>query len=286
MNLTEAAYLIVHSDALEEWEHFATHHLGAMTSRDEAALYIRVDDLRYRLLVLPGGDGVTMGWAVRNRREFVAARQELIQVGIDVHDGTEPECAVRAVPAFISFCDPAGIRHEICWGRNAVAEPFVSAAGVRFVTGSMGFGHAVLGTGKNYEETIEFYEQRFGFEVSDFVRTPLPDGLLNINFMHAANSREHSLALANVPIAGGVNHVMVQVESFDDVGRMLDRALDADIVTASIGRHVNDGMVSFYLATPSGFQIEYGWGAEPMDWDNHDVRQYFPGTYWGHRGLF
>jgi hypothetical protein len=33
----------------------------------------------------------------------------------------------------------------------------------------------------------------------------------------------------------------------------------------NLGKHTNDHMVSFYLRTPSGFNVEYGWGAREMD---------------------
>lgn len=31
-----------------------------------------------------------------------------------------------------------------------------------------------------------------------------------------------------------------------------------------LGKHTNDHMVSFYLRTPSGFNVEYGWA--PAKW--------------------
>jgi len=52
---------------------------------------------------------------------------------------------------------------------------------------------------------------------------------------------------------------MVEVEALDDVGRCMDRcARRGARASATLGRHANDLMVSFYVATPGGFDIEYG----------------------------
>jgi len=73
------------------------------------------------------------------------------------------------------------------------------------------------------------------------------------------NSRHHSLALAPMSSPTGCVHVMVEVASLDDVGRAMDRcARRGGKQSASLGRHANDNMVSFYLQTPAGFDIEYG----------------------------
>ena len=45
----------------------------------------------------------------------------------------------------------------------------------------------------------------------------------------------------------------------DDVGLCLDRALRRKVqMSATLGRHVNDKMLSFYMKTPGGFDIEFG----------------------------
>lgn len=288
MNLTEAAYLVVYSDARDEWEEFATHNLGAMTERVDPALYIRLDEFKYRLLVLPaqGDDRVAVGWATRDKFEFARARQHLEARGVAFQDGTDEECLVRGVSAFVRFRDPAGNNHEICWGRTQVGYAFASPAGVSFVTGALGFGHAVLPAASAFDETIEFFENVFGFAVSDFFRMPSPDGKgPRVNFLHPANSRQHSLAVGEFDDPSGLNHFMVEVSSIDELGRMMDRAVESNCLRRTIGRHVNDNVISFYMTTPSGFLVEYGYGGKQMDWDGHDVRNISPGTLWGHRWI-
>ena len=51
-----------------------------------------------------------------------------------------------------------------------------------------------------------------------------------------------------------------QAKSLEDVGRAYDRAMDARVnIVNSLGQHSNDPMLSFYVQTPSGFNVELGW---------------------------
>jgi 3,4-dihydroxy-9,10-secoandrosta-1,3,5(10)-triene-9,17-dione 4,5-dioxygenase len=61
-------------------------------------------------------------------------------------------------------------------------------------------------------------------------------------------------------------HFLVEVATLDDVGRALERTRNGGAaLVCDLGRHVNDSIVSFYLESPSGFHIEYGFGGEVMD---------------------
>src|SRR6476660_1099901 len=80
------------------------------------------------------------------------------------------------------------------------------------------------------------------------------------------NPRHHSLALAPFPAEAVIVHLMVETASLDDVGRAMDRcARRGAPVSAGLGRHANDEMVSFYVKTPGGFDIEYGTGGRLVD---------------------
>src|SRR5437868_2906617 len=75
----------------------------------------------------------------------------------------------------------------------------------------------------------------------------------------SADRRHHSLAFMPGETPSGIVHLMVEVENADDVGLCLDRALRRKVpMSATLGRHVNDKMLSFYMKTPSGFDIEFG----------------------------
>jgi 3,4-dihydroxy-9,10-secoandrosta-1,3,5(10)-triene-9,17-dione 4,5-dioxygenase len=98
------------------------------------------------------------------------------------------------------------------------------------------------------------------------------------------NPRHHSLAVAPIPAASGLIHLMIEVESLDDVGRAMDRCQrNGAPLVSSLGRHANDFMVSFYLRTPSGFDIEYGTGGLVLDEATWVARQTTAHSLWGHR---
>jgi hypothetical protein len=49
------------------------------------------------------------------------------------------------------------------------------------------------------------------------------------------------------------------------------------------GRHPNDGMLSFYGVTPSGFLFELGVDGREVDDRNWEVKTYHSVSDWGHR---
>lgn len=70
----------------------------------------------------------------------------------------------------------------------------------------------------------------------------------------------------------------------EDVGHAYDRCLDAGVTIANtLGMHPNDRMFSFYARTPSGFDIEFGWGGRKIDDATWEIRQYDRLSVWGHR---
>jgi 3,4-dihydroxy-9,10-secoandrosta-1,3,5(10)-triene-9,17-dione 4,5-dioxygenase len=74
------------------------------------------------------------------------------------------------------------------------------------------------------------------------------------------------------------------VKTVDDVGFALDRVANTKTPLAlSLGRHVNDNMLSFYMVSPSGFMVEFGTDADVVDWSRHNVFESTRGSHWGHR---
>jgi hypothetical protein len=77
---------------------------------------------------------------------------------------------------------------------------------------------------------------------------------------------------------------MLQLDSIDTVGRAYDKVVDgAAPLLVTMGRHPNDEMVSFYVANPSQFGIEYGWGARTVDDSCWEVMEYDHTSTWGHK---
>jgi 3,4-dihydroxy-9,10-secoandrosta-1,3,5(10)-triene-9,17-dione 4,5-dioxygenase len=98
------------------------------------------------------------------------------------------------------------------------------------------------------------------------------------------NPRHHSLAVAPIPARSGLIHLMIETATLDDVGRAIDRCHKQGApFVASLGRHANDLMVSFYLRTPSGFDIEYGTDGQVVDDTTWVARETTAHSVWGHR---
>jgi len=153
-----------------------------------------------------------------------------------------------------------------------------------FVTGDEGLGHAVI-SAADIEATDRFYRGSLGMRLTDRVENEIAPGTrLEIRFLHA-NARHHSIAFASLPMPKRIHHFMVQANEMNEVGHAYDRALDAGVPIAStLGQHPNDQMFSFYALTPSGFQVEFGWGGVRVDeatWDAQAVYDHV--SSWGHR---
>jgi biphenyl-2,3-diol 1,2-dioxygenase len=108
---------------------------------------------------------------------------------------------------------------------------------------------------------------------------------LDAIFLHC-NARHHSLALINECYgmkSGCLNHFMLETRALEDVGRAYDlvRSRKLPLVLA-LGQHSNDRMISFYMKTPSGFSIEYGWGGVLVDDAVWRVKHHSTTKLWGH----
>jgi 3,4-dihydroxy-9,10-secoandrosta-1,3,5(10)-triene-9,17-dione 4,5-dioxygenase len=187
----------------------------------------------------------------------------------------------------ITFQDPAGNTHELVWGFKSDFIRFNSPVGVQgFITGDQGMGHVVLPLAAKFAEGKKFLQEVMGFEMSDIMNfMPAgPDGpALPIHFMHCKNRRHHSLAIAAMPDPAGCVHMMFEVQDMPEVGRGLDRMAAHGVkLMATLGQHTNDHMISFYMKTPSGFALEYGYNGYTPDWSEHAVHEFTKVSLWGH----
>ena len=164
----------------------------------------------------------------------------------------------RCVRGLISFADPGGNRLEAFWGAAVADEPFRPGRSISgFRTGPLGMGHAVFHV-KNIDDLLGFYRDVLGFGVSDYILTPF-----RAYFLHV-NPRHHSVALIETG-RQDLHHLMVELYSLDDVGQGYDIALgEPERIATTLGRHPNDCVTSYYLKSPSGFMLEYGWGGKEV----------------------
>lgn len=282
------SYLVAQVQNLSEWQRYAEDVLGMQVNpAPGGGLYVKMDERPFRMLIVEGADAryVASGWEVAGEKAYAQALQVFADKGVAVEQGSAAECDQRGVQALAVVVDPSGNRHELSWGHRSDCQPFVSPQGVpRFVTGDMGLGHTVL-PAPNFDATSAFARDVLGFEVSDvFNFRPAPDAPpVRIHFLHCANARHHSLALAEYPVPSGCVHAMVEVDSMTEVGRAHDRMQAAGVaLSATLGQHLNDRMTSFYMKTPSGFDLEYGYGGLQVDWNEHSTFEFTRVSIWGH----
>ena len=292
MDIRGLGYVTLLSSDLAQWRHYASQVLGMMVvagADEEERLFLKMDDRAYRILVEKSErDGFgACGWEVAGKAAFEQAIADLQYADVQVERGTAAQAGLRKVQELAHFSDPDGNRHELFWGPQQDFTRFVSPVGVKgFVTNELGMGHVVL-PAPSFERCRDFYEQVLGFGLSDLMKvkfTPDPAELeKRIHFLHCNNGRHHSLAIFECPVPHGCVHMMVEVNALDEVGRALDRMQANGIkLSATLGQHTNDQMVSFYMKTPSGFDLEYGCDGLVVDWNQHTPFESTVVSHWGH----
>jgi 3,4-dihydroxy-9,10-secoandrosta-1,3,5(10)-triene-9,17-dione 4,5-dioxygenase len=286
-----------------EWLHFGTEICGLMPARilpdarhnevavptleaegsaPDGSVYLKMDERQWRIAVHPANEpGLQyLGFELPNPAAVEGLARELDAMGLEVVRGAPELCDARSVDSLAILHDPAGHRIELYCG-PIVDREFVSPHAAHFLTGGLGMGHAVLYV-PDADAALDFYRRAFGFERRDYMRFG-PD--MGIHFL-GCTPRHHTLALLRVGNLSGLQHLMLEMTSLDDVGRAQDRAMAHEIpITSKLGRHINDKTVSFYMQAPTGFDVEIGWDGVLVgdDWIEHE----FAGTgdEWGHHGL-
>lgn len=251
----------------------------------------RLDDHHHRVSIYSSKtDEVRfIGWEVDSLDDLEAMKTKLADNGVKVERGSKAEINERAVMDMIRCEDPDGFKTEIFYTGILDNTPFRPSRGMAgFNTGHMGLGHIVLHS-KDKPKAMDFYEGLLGFKLSDYIHWPDADGAMaEGTFMHC-NSRHHSIALMNEAFGakgGDFNHLLFEAKSLDDVGRAYDIVQEKGYpLCLSLGRHTNDQMTSFYLFTPSGWVIEYGYGAVLVDDATWEPKYYDAPKLWGHNAF-
>jgi extradiol dioxygenase len=268
---------------LAAWEDVAENVVGLRVSErvEGRTTYLRMDDYHHRIALHPTGedDIVYMGWQVAGPDALAAVADRVRASGIDVSEGTPDEIKDRRAKAMLHFRDPSGYRYEIFYGPIESIVPFVPGRPMAgFKAGPQGLGHVVLRV-DDRDDTEAFLTRTLGLRLTDY-------GSGRLAFFHC-NTRHHSIAIGNAsqfPGDSRIIHIMLEVLTLDDVGTALELCEKRGVpVPEGLGRHVNDRMVSFYLKTPSGFTIEYGFGAREVDEATWEVRGYDARSIWGHK---
>lgn len=289
-HVKELAYVVYQVSNLADWEHFGVSLLGMqLGEKVENGFALRTDAKAYRWLIEegPADDLVVSGYEVENSDSLDALARALHNAGAPVTEGDSALAAARKVDRILITEDPIGNRVELVTGFQDADAPFESPGLLgAFVTGTGGAGHQVLIAHEvSRGDYLKFYVDVLGFKISDFILEQIaPDAVADLVFLHC-NPRHHTVAFGEIPSPKRMHHFMVEVTDIRDVGLAYDRCLDAkQPLEMTLGMHPNDHMFSFYVVTPSGFSVEYGWGGLLIDEDDKwEVETFDRMHSWGHR---
>lgn len=301
MELRGVGYLGLTVPDVDGWTAFATEVIGLARSQrvpgedpmaptsagsgttPDGRVFLKADEHMWRV-ALHAGDtpGLAfVGFELPSQQQFEDAVAHLDAEGFAPVLADDDELAARAVRAMAHVQDPGGTRIEVYCGPT-VDGPFASPIGVPgFVTGALGFGHYIVLT-HDLDASMDFYQRALGMKLTDYV--VIAPGM-SIQFLRCT-PRHHSVGLAALGPIDGLHHVAFEVPDIDQVGYALDRAVRAGHpITAGLGRHRNDRMLSFYMRSPAGFEVEIGCGGRIVDESTWVVNHFTGGDEWGHQGL-
>lgn len=292
MGIRSLAYMRIGATDMAAWREYGLKILGMIEGKgvDAESLYLRMDDFPARLVIVPNDTDrlLVSGWETANAAELQDIRDRMSAAGVPFKEGTAEQLKDRRVVEMIAFEDTSGNSLEVFHGAALEHRRIVSPYGHRFVTGEQGLGHVVLTTDDD-DASLRFYRDVLGFKLRDSMR--LPPQMVGrpadgdpawLRFL-GCNPRHHSLAFLPLPNPTGIVHLMLEVENSDDVGLCLDRALRKKVkMSATLGRHVNDEMLSFYMKTPGGFDIEFGCEGLEVEDENWIARESTAVSLWGH----
>ena len=291
IDIRSMGYIRVASTDLDQWKTFAGKVLGLAEGRgpDPEHLYYRIDQVSARLVVF-GSDVDRLeatGWELADHQAVQDAREHLSKAGVEWVDGTADELAERRVQELVRFADPWGNVFELFHGITYESRPVVTPYAAKFVTGDQGMGHIVVPV-EDDVEALRFYTEVLGFRLRDSMSMPgefvgkQPGSKVWLRFL-GVNPRHHSLAFLPMPNPSRCVHVMLEVDALDDVGRALERVRKHKApLSATLGRHMNDEMVSFYVRSPGGFDVEFGCEGLQVDDERWVARESTAVSYWGH----
>lgn len=285
MAVSQLAYVGIGVSDMARWRSFAAEVLGmqVVDDGDGGTVYLRMDEYHHRIALHPSGedDVLYVGLQAATPAAYAAGVAALRAADVATTPGTPAELESRRVLDLVKF-ETGGLPFELGVGHQTRWDPpfHLSRPMSGFRTGSLGFGHVVLRS-ENPQESVRILTEALGFRISDYIRQMV--------FLHC-NPRHHSIAFQpqapDLPRSRDKKmwHFMVETNSLDDVGTALDLAARTGTPLAStLGRHSNDLMVSFYMVTPSGFEVEYGWGGRLVDDAVWQVQRHDRGSLWGHK---
>ncbi|RTL31148.1 MAG: extradiol ring-cleavage dioxygenase [Burkholderiales bacterium] len=283
-------YLVAESNKLDEWKTFAQEGLGLHVEQPSADLLVfRVDDHQRRIMIRkgPAEDVVAMGWELDDQAALDTALSRLKLRGADIALAQANDAAQHGVTSLWRVLGPKKLTIELYTTPLLTQAPLqMKASG--FVTGAAGLGHVAITT-REPEAMLAFWQEVFDARLSDEIEDRIDGVNLDFSFLRL-NERHHSIATASTrgvrlnPLRTTIHHMNLQAASLEDVtqGYLRCKAMGYEIAN-SIGQHPNDKELSFYVVTPSGFEVELGWNPISVKEEGWQPQRYRGISLWGHR---
>ena len=291
MDILALGYIGFQTTKVDEWDTLGPEAFGFQLGKrgEDGTAYLRMDDRAWRIALHPHSEDqlAYLGWELRGRLEFERAVEELRQAKLEVTVAPPDLIAARRVSNMAHFFDPAGFRHEIFFGQEFEPRSFLPGRPISgFVADGLGLGHAVLAVPEVTDELRRFATDILGFRIFAGYRATGPRGEVYGLEFYRCNARSHCMAYIPAGDSWGLTHIGIEVHELDDVGRAWDYVQEHDIpIKMSLGRHTMDRMVSFYIRSPSGFEMEYGAGGDILEESEYIMQKPNKPELWGHKML-
>jgi len=282
-------YIVIESNHLEDWLRFGERALGLhVATRQPDHVAFRLDRHQRRIIVTKGlaEDVAAVGWQVTNQQALDEIFSRLKLKGVEIKPGSQQQAECRGVNQFWRITGPKGLTIEL------FLEPFTTRSPLTmmckgFNTGKHGMGHVAI-TSREPKKMQAFWQDIFDARLSDYIVQPMSGMTLDITFLRL-NPRHHSIAIAAIrgmaidPIRTQIQHFNIEVKDREDLTAAYQRCKQLGYKMAhGIGQHPNDRELSFYVITPSGFEMEMGWDALPVDETNWQPVTHEGISIWGH----
>ena len=285
-------YAVIESNKLTEWKTFLQQGLGLHLNHNQQEIEeysFRVDQHAKRIIVQRGKaeDFVALGWQVKDQATLEIILARLAERNIAVERSSFQEAAQRGVKSFWRIVGPKQQWIELFVEPVLTDEP-LNMLSSGFITGEGGLGHVAI-TSRLPIKMQRFWQEIFDARLSDYIEQEISGLTLDITFLRL-NERHHSVAIATTrevtldPIRSKVQHMNLQGATLDDLSAAFERCRALGYEMAhEIGQHPNDKELSFYVISPSGFEMEFGWAPLVVDESTWQTTTYYAISSWGHK---
>lgn len=277
--IRELSAITVESTDPEKWERFGGTVLGMAVERSGDTVQLKMDGYPHRFLITKGPKDrlSALTWLARDAESVAEIKNRWESAGGKAVPARRSESWSGKTPDYC-FEDHLGTVHEV-FGTPPEESPFEPVPQVSgFVTGTHGLGHIVFYD--NVDRADVLYLDVFGMDLRIDAKKTQVGGR---GHFYGCNPRDHTVAAVEVDgQADGVMHVMVEMLDIDDVGGALDRAVSNGFPPrTALGRHL-DHVISFYVPTPGGFDMEVGCGGRVVGDPASEAKKV---RSWGHAGI-